>query len=226
MEHIAPLIQTLLWVALIGGLVYHFNQPIHGLLIAVQKRVESGSNIKAGPFELSEQVRPQGLGEQVQKAQAEVLELVHAEAAESPNLTPRPVAQTTSLFLEAEDLALRAIQLEYGQPVSRQVSIGPALLVDGAFTINGQLNIVEVKHFVRFKNAEANLRRTLQTFADLLRNVHFRRVNIVLAVVFHHASDIPEARKQLAILAGEYPMSIDVRCYALDELRRQFGLSN
>lgn len=226
MEHIAPLIQTILWVALIGGLVYHFNQPIHGLLVALQKRVESGSNIKAGPFELSEQVRPQGLVEQVQKAKAEVLELVDAEAAESPNLTPRPLALTTSRFLEAEDLALRAVQLEYGQPVSRQVSIGPALQVDGAFTIDGQLNIVEVKHFIRFENAEANLRLTLQTFVKLLKDMRLRRVNIVLAVVFHHASEIPEARKQLAILASEYPMPIDVRCYALDDLRRQFGLSN
>jgi len=52
MEHISSLIQTVLWVGLIGGIVWRFNKPIYELLSALYSRIEAGSTIKAGPFEL------------------------------------------------------------------------------------------------------------------------------------------------------------------------------
>ena len=36
-EHITPLIQTLLWVGLIAGLVWRFHVPINGVLLALQR---------------------------------------------------------------------------------------------------------------------------------------------------------------------------------------------
>jgi len=225
MEHVAPLIQTVLWVTLIGGIVWRFHKPIHGLLSALQKRVEAGSNIKAGPFELSEQLRPQALVEQVQKTETEVRELAQSEATEAPNQPQEPVAQVRSRFLEAEDLALRAVQLEYGKPVSRQVSLGPDMLVDGAFTINGELHIVEVKHFIRLKHAIPTVQRTLQTFASTIERYRWRRAKIVLAAVFHSGSDVPKAREELSAIAAKFSIPVEVRCYALEELRSQFGVA-
>src|SRR5436309_3289517 len=58
MDHIAPLIQTALWTGLIAGIVWRFHLAIHGLLTALQKRVETGSTLKAGPFELIDRLHP------------------------------------------------------------------------------------------------------------------------------------------------------------------------
>ncbi len=56
MEHISPLIQTVLWVGLVAAIVWRFHIPIYGILAALQKRVESGASVKAGPFEISERL--------------------------------------------------------------------------------------------------------------------------------------------------------------------------
>jgi len=58
MEHIAPLIQTLLWVSLVGAIVWRFHRSIEEILSALHKRIDGGSNVKAGWFELTDQFRP------------------------------------------------------------------------------------------------------------------------------------------------------------------------
>jgi hypothetical protein len=222
MEHISPLIQTVLWVALVGAIVWRFHAPLDGLLTALQKRIESGSSIKAGPFELGD-LRPQGVEEQVQKAQSEVSELLEAQADEVPDQR-HPPAEVKSRFAVAEDLALRALQVEYGKPISRQVSLGPDLGVDGAFTVDGELNIVEVKHFIRSKRALPTVRSTLESFQRAFRRNHWRRVRVVLAVVLHHASEVEDTRRQLLALKSEFDFPIDVRCYSLKELTSKFAV--
>lgn len=47
-----PLWQTLAWVILIAGLVFAFRKHLYDLAEAIRKRVERGSALKAGPFEL------------------------------------------------------------------------------------------------------------------------------------------------------------------------------
>ncbi|MBT9458103.1 MAG: hypothetical protein IV097_15910 [Burkholderiaceae bacterium] len=225
MEHIAPLIQTILWVCLIGGIVWRFNKPIHGLLTAIQKRVESGSNVKAGPFELNEQVRPQAIDQQVQRTEREVSELVQAQSENSVH----PIAsrsEVKSRFLEAEDLALRAIQVHYGKPVSRQVTFGPDVGADGAFTANGELNIVEVKYVVRDKNASESVRRTLRTFEGLFVKYGWKRARVVLAVVVELPSDLDGTKHDLEAVATDFFFPIAVHCFSLQELRSRFGLTN
>jgi len=226
MEHIAPLIQTVLWVGLIAGIVWRFHAPIHGLLTVLQNRIESGSNIKAGPFELSQQIHPQGVAQQIERAQSEVAELLQSQSDEIPGQQLPPPSEVKSRFLEAEDLALRAVQVEYGKPISRQVNLGPDFGIDGAFTIDGQLNIVEVKHFIRARRALPTVRRTLETFQQFFLSVNWKRPKVVLAIVLHNASEVEETRRQLSALISEFDFSVDVRCYSLEDLRSQFGLSD
>jgi hypothetical protein len=54
MNYWIPLLQTLCWIALIVWLVCHFNREVGAILASVQKRIDRGSSIKAGPFELGE----------------------------------------------------------------------------------------------------------------------------------------------------------------------------
>ena len=49
-----PLFQTLCWIILIVWLLHRFKAEVAALVGAVQKRIERGSSLKAGPFELGE----------------------------------------------------------------------------------------------------------------------------------------------------------------------------
>lgn len=201
MEYVAPLIQTVLWVALIGGIIWRFHLPIHGLLTALQKRVESGSTLKAGPFELVEQLRPQPPEQQKEKVRAELLEAT----SESPMTvtTEHSTSQASAnqrrraQLLQAEDLVLRAIQSEYGQPISRQLAAGPDVGFDGAFTVSGRLNLVEVKYVSTLKSIP-RLRDSLTRIARTIATYSWRNVQLILAVVFENADDIPDSSSRLA----------------------------
>ncbi len=52
-----PLLQTLAWVALIIAGAKRFDVQIQTLVDAIQRRIISGSSVKAGPFELGEDVK-------------------------------------------------------------------------------------------------------------------------------------------------------------------------
>lgn len=52
-----PLFQTLAWIALIIAGAKQFRVQIQTLVDAIQRRIISGSSIKAGPFELGEDVK-------------------------------------------------------------------------------------------------------------------------------------------------------------------------
>jgi hypothetical protein len=47
-----PLLQSLLWVALIGSLFYYFRGDIQLLRDELQKRIKAGEQLKLGPLEL------------------------------------------------------------------------------------------------------------------------------------------------------------------------------
>jgi hypothetical protein len=72
MEHWGPLLQTVLWVGLIGGTIIWANKPLHGILAALQKRIAGGSDITAGPFSIKD-LKPQLPEQQVEKAKAEII---------------------------------------------------------------------------------------------------------------------------------------------------------
>ena len=47
-----PLFQSLIWVALIAGVIYYFRQDIKLLRRQLQKRLESGEQFELGPLKL------------------------------------------------------------------------------------------------------------------------------------------------------------------------------
>ena len=111
MEHIAPLIQTILWVGFIGTIFWRFHTPIYGLLMALQKRVETGSSVRAGPFEITDQLKPQDPKTQKEKTAVEVEEALQAES-QLPQAVSSPtecIASVQARYFQAEDLVLRAI---------------------------------------------------------------------------------------------------------------------
>lgn len=226
MEHIAPLIQTMLWVGLIGVILWRFHNPIHGLLVALQKRIESGSNVKAGPFELSEQLKPQDPAKQKEKATQEIQDALQPPSQASA--TPQPMEPTqsrsvaTARYFQAEDLVLRALQAEYGVTMSRQVTAGADIGFDGAFAVNGRLNIVEVKYISNLHSL-SRFRRTLDKLSSALMRYGWKNAQIILAVVIENQADVIAANEKLQSIVKDYEVPVVVRCYSFTELLEKFG---
>ena len=230
MEHIAPLIQTVLWVGLIAGIVWRFHSPIYGLLVALQKRIESGSNVKAGPFEISDQLKPQDPIAQKAKVAEEVQEVLQAQseaqpAGVVPAAVPAPATskQVQARYFQAEDLALRALQSEYGIPVSRQVTAGRDSGFDGLFMLNGRPTIVEVK-YVAAGSKVGRVRPSIEKVTDAVRNYGWKNAQIILALVFEGSDDVQRAREFFSSVFAENPVPVVVRVFTFDQLREQFGV--
>ena len=224
MEHIAPLLQTVLWVGLIAAIVIRFNKPIHSLLTALHRRIDAGSAIKAGPFELSE-LKPQDPTRQKQKAELEIRELLQVENSTPETQTPALAAAAETEYFQAEDLALRAVQVEFGIPISRQVTAGSEVGYDGAFVLRGRLHIVEVKYYRGWVQA-AKLRVSLENLAKSVERFGWHNVQVVLVVVFERPADIEPNLKRIEEATVFSAAPVTIRCYAMPELRAKFGATS
>lgn len=219
-----PLASTLVWAVLIVGLVVWFRRPIRSILSAIQKRIEGGSTVKAGWFELSDQLRVQSPAEQRENTKAAV-----AEAASS---TP-PTAQTThipsrsevaSRYFLAEDLALRAVQAEYEVPITRQVAHSSGVRFDAAFAKDGRLHVVEVKAFFAGPQPE-KLRASLLRVANAAREMGGPQALLVAAFVVEQPDSTDAARVRATEALKGLPIGVVVRVYSLSELKSAFGVS-
>jgi len=219
MQYIGPLIQTALWVALVGFIVWRFYRPLHSLLTALAARLEAGSSIKAGPFEIGEIAKPLSPEQQRIKADTELKLALAAPEGEAPIASK----QVKSRFLQAEELAVRAVQAEFDRPISREVSLGAGLAVDGAFTVDGKLWIVEVKYVVRPQNAVMVIERSLEYLSSAIERYHFRNVGIVFVLVFEFPLAASTAKEDFAPIFSRSDVEIEPRYYSLAELREQFG---
>jgi hypothetical protein len=113
MEHWAPLIQTFLWVGLIGGIVIWANKPLLGILTALHKRIEGGSDITAGPFSVKD-LKPQPPDQQMQKAKAEIIsaptepeQLPAPEALPDPQHPGEPAGDSKPVAMTQQQLAAK-----------------------------------------------------------------------------------------------------------------------
>ena len=226
MEHLTPLIQTLLWVGLIGSLVWRFHAPINGLLLALQRRIESGSSIKAGPFEITEQLRPQLPEQQRRKAAEEleeVLEEIGPEKAPSETVANPVLAGLQAKHFHAEDLVLRAIQAEQGVKINRQVTAGYDMGFDGVFVTDGRLNIVEVK-YARNLTSLPRFKPTIERLNIAIARYGWKNVRIILAVVFENEEDLPKAQELLEKVDSVSTAPLTVQCYSYNALNSKFGV--
>lgn len=222
----ASVIQTILWVGLIGAIIWRYHRQISALLEAIQKRIDAGSGIKAGPFEIAP-LQSQDPEQQKKKADEEISEVIEsaetAEAIESPLLSEKYDNLRTRYF-QAEDLALRAIQAEYGIPISRQVNVGP-IGFDGLFAKGGTGHIIEVKYSQRLYPAD-HIRELAERIFSVIARYNWRNVKLIIAVVYGDDSiDLEKERGRLLGSLNTFEGVVDVRCFSLKKLAEQFGAS-
>ena len=217
----ASLGQTLVWASLIVGLVAWFNLPIRRVLDAIQRRVDAGSAVKAGWFELSE-LKPLSPEQQREKTKEEIANAIaHREAPLAPGVTSESLAAT---YLQSEDLALRAIQTEFGVPIVRQVAGTHGARFDAAFVKDGYLHVVEVKTYTKQVGFE-RLRSSIARIADATKDMGGPRARLIVAVVYSGPETGSEVKAKVLEALSHLPLEIDVRVYTLAYLRQEFASS-
>jgi hypothetical protein len=143
---------------------------------------------------------------------------------------------------EAENLAMKALQVQYGTPIQRSLNLSPRLSVDGAFVMNGTMGVVEVKylpvphlatrvlasavHALDQKLLTYSMEQELRSYqaAQVLRPP---AIHPVLAVVVDEESDVPGVRRALVRFRNSASLSLGWTFvyYSLEYLRREFGLA-
>jgi len=228
MEYVAPLLQTFLWVCLVGGIIYRYHEAIDSILQALQNRIESGSGLKVGPVELQESLKPQNSEQQRKRVEQEVTQLINVETKSELAAKALDNSSTTlrSIYLQAEDLALRAIQSEYKTPLNRNLQAAPDFGFDGFFVHNGKGHIVEVKYSsLRFPPPLA--KETVDRIFSRIKGYGWKNVRVILVIVHADESlDLVKEKDRLLKAIENYGDQVELKCYSMSKLGNQFGLQN
>lgn len=219
-KDIVPLMQTVLWLAFISVILVVYHKQIYALVETMRKRVESGSGLKVGPVAIEADLHPQSPEQQAKKAEREVV-----EATTTTTTTPGPVPpDLRARSFQAEDLALRAIQAEYGVPINRQLQAGSDMQLDGVFTKDGAAHIIEVK-YSRGTYPSSRVSMMLNHILAGITKYHWRNVKVILAVVYDDSVDLEMEQRRLSEVAKEFEVIVEVRCFSFKYLTKQFGIT-
>jgi hypothetical protein len=222
-----PFFQTVLWIALIGYVLWRYHAHLDSIFAALNKRISSGSGVKLGVLGMTVDVEAQSSQQQIEKITEEVKQV---DKEVEPIVGQQNVDIVTSereLISEAfaaEDLVMRELQDEFSIPINRQVSIGPGRF-DGLF-IKGKIpHIVEVKLANRMFESN-RLRTFVKSMTNgLLAQEYGENAKIIFVVVYRNASaDISEKSRLTAIVTTEpkHRDSFEIRCYYLKQLETKW----
>jgi hypothetical protein len=227
MGALIPLLQTILWVGLIVWLIHRYNAQVVAILTSIQDRVAKGSSVKAGPFELGQDIRPQDAQEQKNRLEEEIQQL--GEPPPGPQLLPPGEGSQSSRldlqkrYLLAEDLVMRELQIEFGAPVNRQIRVGGVEL-DGMFAKEGSGYGIEVK-YVRRRVTSDRLIDSLTRLQSSLQRLGWRRFTLILALVCESDEPIsPSDIERIQARLSQLGVPVMVRVYTLQSLADKFGI--
>ncbi len=212
-------------MGLISAVLLRYHKSIEHLINSLRARIDSGASLKVGPVELAELARPLAPEQQSKKLDEEIAQIAESNPQERPGEIKVPTTESVrTLYLRAEDLALREIQFEYQAPINRQIQLGRNLEFDGVFAKGGTLHVIEVK-YTRDPILTAIVEQTIDRLISRIRARGWRNVRIIFTVVYDQpTADLEKERTRInAIVAGR-DLDVDVRCYRLDELAKKFGL--
>jgi hypothetical protein len=227
MKDMVPLIQTVLWVGLISVILYRYHRSIEALIASLKARIDSGGGVKVGPVELAALATPLNPEQQAKKLDEEVAQIAKVNETGHPGeIRVQTGESVRSLYLRAEDLALREIQYEYQVTIGRQIQLGRNLEFDGAFAKDGTLYVIEIKYSGQKLLPRALIEQTISRLFSRFRDRGWKNTRVIFAVVYGDSS-VPIEREQqrIADAIPEYSDKVDIRCYHLEDLAKKFGIS-
>jgi hypothetical protein len=223
MQAIGSLIETVLWVGLIGAVVWRFSAHIDGIVGSINERIKQGAEVRAAGVTLGA-VTPQSADQQRKRLDDEVAEV--ANEGTDPATQDQTAGDAEGLrldYLAAEDFALRRIQAVYGAPITRQLSAA-GLAFDGMFVKNGTPHIVEVK-YTKYGYSVALLHRNVDRILFHSESLGWSRIKIIFVVVYGGGqSDLESERIRLSSAAAKFGDLVSVHCYRLMDLAKDLGV--
>jgi hypothetical protein len=226
---ILSFLQTFLWIILIGVVLYLYHNQLKKILDAIINRIEKGSNVKVGPLELSEALEPQNSFDQKVKLDTEVNEARNIngfEVMENTRSQGLIISENDIRLriLQAEDLALRAIQDEFGISISRQLKFNKDMGIDGFFAQNGTGIMIEVKYYLN-KMTKMIIQNTLENVFNKIQCYHWKNIKVLFVVVYDNKSieSKPEEDRIKKIL-DKYTEKLIIRVFKIDELANRYNI--
>ena len=224
MDAWVPLIQTLAWVLLIIGVLWKFYSQVVAILNAIRDRISKGSSVKAGPFELGEDLRVQNLDEQKERIVQEAREVFQQESSTQTDFVPIDAPNLMNRVVLAEELVMRDLQSEYGVNINRQVSLGNLIQLDGMFVKEGAAYGIEIK-YTRARVSMDSLRAIVSRLHSFSHSLRWRRFSLIFVVVCEgEIPNIEKEREHLQKAVSKYGDFVTIRLYSLQELATRFGL--
>ena len=221
---LVPLIQTALWVALIAFGLWRYNDPISRLIKTIHRRVESGSSVKAGPLELGEQIQPQDEQSQRNEVQKEAEEYVSGQGRQLSDIAPDEKLSIRSRIVLAEDLALRAIQDDFNEPLKRNIQFVGGFSADAIFKKNGIQHLVEVK-VVTGRSREKAARTGIAQLQHSMHKISSTKTQGILSLVYLDDGDIDKSEADIRELVTNYP-GIQIKLWTLSALMERYGITS
>jgi len=221
---VIPLFQTGLWVALIAWALRTHNGTITRVIDELLNRVEGGASFKVGSFEVGQKYEASSLERQRADAQEELADFIEdQEEAGSESKFTREHIENEGVI--AEDLALRALQAEFGMFIHRHAQISKSLHVDGIIEDDKKYTLVEVKLV-----SDHSLSRTVKRVADRMQAAFdaegWKNTSAIICLVNidrePNEADEASVREELS----EYTFRVDWRLYGLTSLRSEFGVGD
>lgn len=222
-----PLLQTILWVAPIGYILWRYHAQLDSIFTALNKRISSGSGVKVGVLGMTVDVEAQSAQQQLEKIQEEVGQIdPQQEAANTPGPhpvgAPTPEKRLASEAFVAEDLALREMAEVFSTAITRQVRIGSDVF-DGFFKYDGIPYFFEVKIANRVFNT-FRLRHYLEGLdKTLFAQMYGIDAKLTYIVVYRDKeADLIIEQKRLSKAASKWKSNVTVRCYHLTQLEEKW----
>lgn len=200
-------------------MVLKFESAITELFNTLRKRIESGSEVKVGPFELG-QLNPQNPSQQAAKTESEIKENLKSDETVLGSGIKNTLRTN---YLIAEELAIRAIETEFNQSARRQVAFGDRDGFDGIFALEGQAQIIEVKYFTNAVSAQ-RVRDSISRIKNLYESYGWRNVRIIFVLVAENEKYFTKVSEKLADIAEDMEAEVIFRSYTLTSLREKFGV--
>ena len=126
--------------------------------------------------------------------------------------------------IEAENLALRAVQAKVNVPISRNVALKKNFIVDGAFVLDGVLTVIEVRYIADPINAETYINRGVSSLSGKFQTEKISNADALFVAVVEFERDL------MAVLAAiprdlTSPFAkLKAEAYSLEALRKRFEI--
>jgi len=185
-----------------------------------------------------------GVESQRKRIESEIRDMEEGQETEADRVDKTVSKESTKLlsrqelrpkYFLAEDLVFRKLESEFGVQIRRNsiLGVGAATIeLDGVFSKNERINIIEVKflhgRYISMVGIERFLLQLVSYKIELkAKMIPLGAFSVLLAIV----AEIPKSEQhnlyhRIKRTADRYDLPVKIRLFDFDELKKEFGIEN